>query len=377
MLALPPVRRAACAVTSGAARATGWVVSTKGLIATSHSAIGYRVEVDIENESGDRRPGRVVWADVGRDLAFVYAEGGLPRGTDPMAPLALREAPAVKAGDRVHLVAALPGRGLRISTALICYVPKSASSSEHLDTDGVLVGPAGGPLVDQDGRAVGLLIRASPPGPVRRALALPAAEVREALRMIEASPEILRRSPIYRCPACNNAFLPEHDACPGCGAPLPHPFPPNPAQALAERSVRDALAAVGVIANRARTGPRAWHLPARGTPSSDPIVITLTLDEAGTTMAFRAPVSLVPKPAREPFYRLLLTLNDQATGPFRLALAGDRVTLVAALPTAMTREREMGPILGSLCETAEHYRKIFHEGFDAQSLFALDEPPEW
>ena len=41
MLALPPVRRAACAVTSGAARATGWVVSTKGLIATSHSAIGY------------------------------------------------------------------------------------------------------------------------------------------------------------------------------------------------------------------------------------------------------------------------------------------------------------------------------------------------
>ncbi len=70
-----PVRRAVCAIAAGPSRATGWLVSPKGLFVTSHSALGYQVDATVENESGDTKPARVVWVDVARDLAFVLAEG--------------------------------------------------------------------------------------------------------------------------------------------------------------------------------------------------------------------------------------------------------------------------------------------------------------
>lgn len=387
-----PVRRAVCAISAGPSRATGWLVSPKGLFVTSHSALGYQVDAAVENESGDTKPARVVWVDVARDLAFVLAEG-LPRGAEPMMPLGLREVPAARAGDRVFAVSALPGRGLRIAPASICALSKSPASADLLDTDAHLVGPAGGPLVDLDSRAVGLLVRAAVPpsatasssrgpatlarAPAPRAVALIAAEIRAALRALENAPDLPRRLPIYKCPACTSPFVSEHDACFACGAPLPHPFPPDPANALVERIVRDSLASVGVVANRARIGPRAWQITSRALAGLDPVVMTMSLDDATSAVAFRAPVALAPKSVREPFYRLLLTLNDQATGPFRLALVGDRVLLVLVIPPAMLQARELGPMLAAMAEMTDHYRKLLQEGFEAPPLTSLEDPPAW
>lgn len=390
--ALPPVRRATCALTAGPCRATGWLVSAKGLFVTSHSALGYQVEVEIENEAGDRKPGRVVAVDVARDLTFVLATDGLPRLGDPMTPLPLREMPSVKLGEPAMGVAALPNRGLRVWPVTICALPRAAGLAERFDTNVEAIGPAGGPLVDVEGRAIGILVRDAshlarsagdcPPGsaaraPARRATALPAAELRTALRPIESASDLPRRSPIYRCPQCTSPFVPDLDSCLACGLPLPHPFPPDPSRASAERALRDALAGIGIIANRVRTGARCWQLPPRAAPGGDVVSIAVELDPAGLAVVFRAPVSRPPKGAREPFYRLLLTLNDQSTGAYRLALEGERVLLVFAVLAATLREHDVGQALAGLVEMAEHYRKILQEGFDAAPLLALSEPTEW
>jgi len=400
-LTLLPVRRATCALSAGPARATGWLVSAGGVLATSHAALGYRVDVDIENETGDRKPGRVVWVDVARDLALVVATEGLPRGPEPMVPLALREVPAPKVGDRVLTVAALAGRGLRIAPATICATPGAGTAAAYFDTDAAAVGPAGGPLLDAEHRAVGLLTWRSPAPEARgatsgdrshaasgdrshatsgdrsRAFAIPATAIRAALRSLDHAGGPDASVPVYRCRACAAPFVPEHDACTACGAPLPHAFPPDPARALSERVVRDALAAVGIVANRARTGPRSWQLDVSVTPASEPVSIVLALDEAGATAALRTPIVSVPPGVSEPFYRLLLTLNDQTTGAFRLALDGDRVVLALVLPVGALRDRNIVTTLTNLGEMSEHYRKILHEGFDAVPLSALDEPPSW
>lgn len=393
-----PVRRATCAVSVGPTRATAWLVSPRGLFATSHSAVGYQVEVDLENESGERRPGRVVWVDVARDLALVLSDSGLPRGPEPMAPLVMREVPSVKSGDRVYTVAALPGRGLRIAPASVCAAPRDLAGRlapppevrgpDLIDVDASLVGPPGGPLVDHDCRAVGILLRRAPagslataagsaPAAARRVPVLPVSEIRAVLRAIEAAPDLSRRPPVYRCPVCMTPFVPEHDACLACGVPLPHPFPPSQAHLFAERTIREALAMAGVVANRARTGPRSWHLVSRGAPGGEPVPVTLSLAETGGAFAMRAPVAIAPHGPREPFYRLLLTLNDQTTGPLRLALADDRVVLVLALPIAMLQGRDVGQALAALAEGADHYRKILQEGFDCAPLTSLEDPPDW
>lgn len=375
-----PVRRAVCSISTASARATGWLVSAKGLFVTSHAAVGYCVDVDVEHEAGDRRPGRVVWVDAGRDLAIVLVDGALPRAPEPMAPLTLREVPQVKGGDRVFTVSAIAGRGLRIAPASVCAAPRPVGP-EVIDVDTPLIGPAGGPVVDHDCRAVGLLIRgpATSAGALapRRAAVVPATDIRSALRVLETAADLSRRSPVYRCPTCATPFVPEHDACLACGVPLPHPFPPSAAHPFAERAVREALAAIGLVANRARVGPRSWHLIARTAPGVEPVPVLLAADDAFTTVALRAPVALAPRAAREAFYRLLLTLNDQTTGPFRLALADERVLVMLVLPVGMLHGRDLGASLAALGEHAEHFRKILQEGFEAPPLTTLDDPPEW
>lgn len=376
--ALAPVRRAVVAISAGPFRATGWLASTKPLLVTSHSAVGYHVDVELETDAGDVRPGRVVAVDVARDLAFVLATDGLPQRPEPMTALQLRETPGVKIGERVHAVAALTGRGLRVWPITICSVPRSAGGAERFETDAPDVSPAGGPLVDAEGRAVAILARdprSIAIGSRPRVTALPAAELRAALRPIESASDLHRRSPIYRCPSCTSPFVPDLDACLACGALLPHPFAADPSRAASERMLHDALASAGIIANRVRTGPRTWLLPPRSAPGGDVISVSVDLDEAGITASLRAPVASLPKGAREPFYRLLLTLNDQSTGSYRLALDGDRVVLLFAVYASALRDQEMAQTLTSLVEMAEHYRKILQEGFDAPPLLALAAPP--
>ncbi|MFO0591332.1 MAG: serine protease [Polyangiaceae bacterium] len=380
--AIAPVRRAVCALSAGPFRATAWLVSTKALFVTSHSAVGYHVDVELENDAGERRPGRVVAVDVARDLAFVFATDGVPQKPEPMVALPLRETPAVKLGEPVLAVAALTGRGLRIWPGAICSSPRGASPGERfaLDVDAAELEPQGGPVVDAEGRAIAILtrdVRGDRSGVRARGTALPAAELRAALRPIEAASDLQRRSPIYRCPACTSPFVPDLDACLACGAALPHPFAADLSRAAADRAVHDALAGAGIIANRVRTGPRTWLLPPRSTPGGDAVAVSVSLDEAGTTAALRVPVASLPKGAREPFYRLLLTLNDQSTGSFRLALDGERVVLLFALHVSALRDQDTSQTLASLLEMAEHYRKILHEGFDAPPLHTLAAPPAW
>lgn len=376
------VRRAVCALSAGPFRATAWLVSTKALLVTSHSAVGYHVDVELETDAGDRRPGRVVAVDVARDLAFVFATDGLPQKPEPMVALPLRETPAVKLGEPVHAIAALTGRGLRVWSGAICSSPRVGTPSERfaLDVDAAELRPRGGPVVDVEGRAIAILTRdlqVSRAGARPRGTALPAAELRAALRPIEAASDLQRRSPVYRCPTCTSPFVPDLDACLACGSALPHPFAADPSRASADRAVHDALAGAGIIANRVRTGARTWLLPPRSTPGGDAVPVSVELDEAGVTASLRAPVASLPRGAREPFYRLLLTLNDQSTGSFRLALDGDRVVLLFALHAATLRDQDTSQTLASLLEMAEHYRKILHEGFDAAPLVTLDAPPAW
>ncbi len=370
-----PVRRAVCSISAGSARATGWLVSPKGLFATSHSTIGYQVDTEVENDSGDRRVGRVVWVDVSRDLAVVLAET-LPRGPEPMVPLALREAPVIRPGDRGHVVSALAGRGLRVTPASVCSVVRGAAIGDVFELDVAAPGPLGGPLVDTENRAMGLLVRGVDPSRAsggRKVVLLPSSEVRGALRTLENASDLGRRSPIYRCPTCATPFVPEHDACLSCGVPLPHPFPPVLAAAVAERAVRNALATMSVVANRARIGPSTWQVTSRP-QGVDPVAITLSLEESGAAVVFRTGIASAARVAHEPFYRLLLTLNDQSTGPFRLALSGDRVVLVLVTSPAMLEGRELGPMLMAMAEVTDHYRKLLREGFDVPPLLLAHDP---
>ncbi len=131
--------------------------------------------------------------------------------------------------------------------------------------------------------------------------------------------------------------------------------------------MRDLLTELGAVATSVRVGPRTYRL---SSPGADGLMIHLTLeiDEDGTTIRGKIPLLRVPVVNQEPFYRFLLTLNDQTAGTQRFSVEGDTVYLSFTEPTALVRPGESATRLAELVREGERYKKTLADSFEAQQL---------
>lgn len=359
------VRRAAVAIRAGALSATGWVALSNGVVVTSRRAIGYPAEISLELEDGLPLAGRVIAADVARDIAVV-----LPLELPPtVAPLPIRAAPEARLGEAVMVVSSLPGQGLRLTEARVCQLRRAAPPQPLLfEIDAPA--PLGAVVLDLEGRVVGVMV-APPRAAVDAALggttsALPGVALQGLLTAVDRPAlELRERAPIYRCPSCEEPYDVALDRCLACGRALPHVAAPSPSRAAAERHVREALATLGVVANRARTGPRAWRFPLRPFTTAEATHVELTLDEDGGLITLRSPVVSLPAANHEPFYRFLLTMNDQTTGELALSIAGELVSVACADPVEGRSAAELSARIEEMARVADEYRRTLAETFEA------------
>jgi hypothetical protein len=199
---------------------------------------------------------------------------------------------------------------------------------------------------------------------------LPIGPFAETLLEFDRDPEELRhRGLVYHCPACTGIFSVLDDRCIKCGALLPHAWPTPPELAGAERVVKDALAAIGITANKARIGPRQWRLTHTAPDDTiEPAEITLRVHEDGSHIAMILPLVRVPATHHEPFYRLLLTINDETAGPYRVSIMGELVVLSLLEPTAIPGDRDLGEFFDDLVRLGSEYRKALSKPFQAEPL---------
>ncbi len=76
----------------------------------------------------------------------------------------------------------------------------------------------------------------------------------------------------------------------------------------------------------------------------------------------------MPATNQEPFYRFLLTLNDQTSGSQRFSVDGDTVYLSFVEPTSLVRPGEGSARLQELMREGDKYRKALGEPFDAAQV---------
>lgn len=166
-MALADIESAATAIAAGAGTAVvgigrGWglgsgVVIGEGLVLTNAHNV-HSEEVDITFAGGNTVPGHLAGVDVDGDLAVVRVDTG---GTQPItwAPEAVD--PAL--GRAVFALASPGGRGLRVTFGLVSAVNRAfrgprgrrvTGTIEH--TAPLVKGSSGGPVVDGEGRLVGL-----------------------------------------------------------------------------------------------------------------------------------------------------------------------------------------------------------------------------
>jgi Trypsin-like peptidase domain len=380
-------RRSLLGVRGASSGGTGWVVLGNGLVMTSHEAVGYRSDVLLELEGGRRTDGQVIWVDVARDLALV-----LPHEPLSLPPL-LPRPDLPRLGETALALSAVPDAPWRVVSGVVSAVDYRVGPLRCFELD-TPVTSGGGPIVDLDGRVIGIggldLPRGSRrralagrsndaahlggPGPAgSRSLAIPIAALSRALAAVDiAVDQFAGRAPTYRCPSCNEPFQPHDERCTACGCLLPHGWEPGDAAdraalAGAERLMRDLLGELGASATSVRVGPRTYRLSGPGYDGATSH-LTLEIDEGGTCVLGKIPVLRVPAANQEPFYRFLLNLNDQTLGGQRFSVEGDTVYLSFAEPTSLVRPGEGASRVQDLVREADRYRKALAEPFDVTAL---------
>jgi uncharacterized protein len=137
---------------------TGFAVSEDGQIVTNHHVVADCAEVRIRPAGQDAMAGAVVARDAGNDLALLKAPVRLPVA-------AIREDRGIRAGDSVVAVG-FPLPGLLASEANVTTGTVSALAGIGNDTRflqmtvPVQPGNSGGPLLDLEGRVVGVVVGA-------------------------------------------------------------------------------------------------------------------------------------------------------------------------------------------------------------------------
>jgi len=365
--ALGVARRSVVTVASGTSIGTGWVALANGVVVTSWHAVGFQAEVSLSTEEGRRASGRVVAVDAERDLAFV-----LPLDSMGTTPLPSRADPLPRLGEAVTALIAAPGDAIVTAMAVVCAEGRGGELVA-LDPDiSARAGRGGSPVIDAAGRVIGVVTtgrRVTRDALDRSRCVLPVGLLSRDLRALDVpASELGERTLIHRCPGCTEAFSADNDRCESCGILLPHAF--DAESAGAERVVRDALGALGIVANKARVGPRAWRIHHRALGGdATPSEVTVRLDAAGLQVILRVPLVRMPSANHEPFYRLLLTANDQTSGVCRLSLSGDVVVLSFSEPvSAFASEHDIAAVFHDLVRLADQYRKVLAELFGAEPL---------
>ncbi|HWA60087.1 MAG TPA: serine protease [Caulobacteraceae bacterium] len=160
--ALPGVEAAVKSVVlvrAGGTEGTGVLVSRDGYILTAAHVVGDAPAVKIRWSDGKEAPGEVVRISKGRDVALIKVDPGLH------APLPLRrDEPPV--GDPVFAVGALFGERFQSSvTRGVMSADRNFDGYAYIQSDVVVdPGASGGPLLDSQGRVIGLTVLGVRPG---------------------------------------------------------------------------------------------------------------------------------------------------------------------------------------------------------------------
>lgn len=140
--------------------ASGVILDSSGYVATAaHIARSTALEAELETAAGDKLPASIVHVDKSRDIALLKVEGRAPFAT--LAP-----ARGVRAGTPV-LALGTPGNRRGVVTAGHVVNPRMDRGIRYGDYGNpsplllnmhVEPGHSGGPVVDADGRLVGMVI---------------------------------------------------------------------------------------------------------------------------------------------------------------------------------------------------------------------------
>lgn len=137
---------------------TGFLIPGKGLILTAEHVVAGRDRVTVCFAGGEEASGRVLGRDPATDLALVKLDGA----SDPL-PLELGDSDALRPGQWVIAIGSPLGMSQSVSVGVVSAMDRQGLGltelESYIQTDAYIgPGSSGGPLLDLDGKVVGVCI---------------------------------------------------------------------------------------------------------------------------------------------------------------------------------------------------------------------------
>jgi serine protease Do len=134
---------------------SGWIIDASGIIITNQHVIDHALDVKAVLSDGTRATVKVVAASPMTDLAVLKIEVG-----HPLPFLVWGDSEALQVGDPVLTLGNGLGLGTSVSAGIVSGLNRNFADSpfdSYIQTDAVINhGNSGGPLIDRDGRVVGV-----------------------------------------------------------------------------------------------------------------------------------------------------------------------------------------------------------------------------
>jgi serine protease Do len=147
--ALPSTAVVACQGQSGA----GFFVEAEKLITNAHVSCGDKVPLEITTGDGRQLIGKVEAKDAWLDWALVTVPGA-----SISRPLTLGDSTSLSPGDLVGFIGAPRGLGSTIHEGKVSFVGRNLRGIAYLQLNAAVnPGNSGGPLLDANGRVVGIV----------------------------------------------------------------------------------------------------------------------------------------------------------------------------------------------------------------------------
>lgn len=147
----------------GASQGSAFVLHASGLLLTSDHVVSDSDEIVVRFNDGVPRPAKLAAADPALDLAVLRID---PPGGKPLTPAVLGNSDAAREGDPIVALGMPLGLGATITRGILSgkdrrvdvgTVGAAGSPVAFLQTDAAInPGSSGGPIVDLDGRVIGV-----------------------------------------------------------------------------------------------------------------------------------------------------------------------------------------------------------------------------
>ncbi len=172
---------------------SGVLLRADGLLVTNHHVVMHADRVGIVLASGREVEGRVVGRDPDTDLALVRIEA------EDLQPAELRSGDAPRVGEWVLAIGNPYGLGSTVTAGIISGLGRRdlriATYEDFIQTDAAInPGNSGGPLVDLEGRVVGINTAVAMPADVSNGLgfAIPSSMVERVVESLLVHGRVIR-----------------------------------------------------------------------------------------------------------------------------------------------------------------------------------------